>query len=155
MSGRQLVWAGDVDDELVWRVYAGGWSRLVLCSEGGDLYAARAVSDYLLAHPKPVLVTGRCFSAATAVAVSASWCRATPGTRFLVHRPCASDLGSGEMEELAREKDELTVWYKWYLQLLAERTCAPRATWEDLAGDETYFGVAAALKLGLVDEEEV
>lgn len=151
--GKRITHSGDVDDDLVVKVYSGGWERMTLCSEGGDLYAARAISDYLLIHPKPVLVTGKCFSAAIAVAVSASCCRATPGTRFMAHRPSITGL-SGQAAEIAKEKDELTVWYKWFLQLLADRTDTPLEEWKDLADDETYFGIQAALKLGVVDEVE-
>lgn len=150
MATRKLVWAGDVEDELVAKVYKGGWSTLVLSSEGGDLYACRAIVDYLTKHEKPILVTGKCFSCATAIAVAASKCEATPGTRFMVHRPHIMGL-NGESDVIAREKHELDTWLKWYLDLLVRRTHTPKETWEDLVQDETYLSSRAALDIGLVD----
>lgn len=147
---KKLVWAGDVDNELVGKVWKGGWSKLILCSDGGCIYSARAVCDYLLANPKPVLATGRCFSAATAICVAAETCLATPGTRFMVHEPSV-DSTSGGARQMKNEAEEMRVWLDWYLGLLADRTHTDRRAWHDLVRAETYLSAAAARDVGLID----
>ncbi len=153
MATRKLVWAGEIDDELVAKVYRGGWSSLTLCSYGGDIYAARAIVDYLLRRPKPVLVTGACFSAAIAIAVAGEVCYATPGTKFMVHPPSIEHI-NGLSRHLGNEAKELDEWLAWYLSLLADRTDADRQTWKEMLEADTYFGVLIAQELGLVDGVE-
>jgi len=148
---KTLVWSGELDDALVQRVYQGGWTKLVLCSEGGDIYCARAICDYLRTRPREILVTGKCFSAATAIAVAGSHCSATPGTRFMVHKPYTTGVEGGS-HVLQNEKAELDVWLAWYSDLLVERTKLARNDWEDLLVAETYMSVAGALDVGLIDE---
>jgi len=144
------VWSGDIDDGLVSLVYKGGWSKLVLCSEGGDIYAARAICDYLGRVERHVVVTGKCFSSATAVAVAATSCVATPGCRFLLHTPSALGVEGGS-KVLKNETHELDVWLTWYKDLLCERTKLSREDWTDLLEAETYMSATAALDAGLVD----
>ncbi len=153
MATKKLVHSGEIDDDLVGKVYRGGWSELTLCSYGGDIYAARAVVDYLLAHPKPVLITGACFSASLAIAVAGEVCYATPGARFMIHRPEAKNV-EGHSRELRNEAAEIDDWVKWYLELIAGRTDADFQTWNEMLEDETYFGVKIAQELGLVDGVE-
>lgn len=144
------MWSGDIDDGLVSLVYKGGWSKLVLCSEGGDIYAARAICDYLARHERHVIVTGKCFSAAPAVAIAATSCVATPGCRFMVHKPHCTGVEGGP-HVLKNETEELNVWLTWYLDLLTERTKLSREDWSDLLDAETYMSATAALDAGLVD----
>ena len=149
---KDLVFSGDVDDPLVTLVYKGGWNRLVLSSEGGCIYCCRAICDYLLKEDdKQILLTGRCFSSSTAIAVAGAHCSATTGTRFMVHAP-HTDSVEGTARSLENEKNELDAWLSWYLDLLECRTKLPRSDWKDLVENETYLSASAALELGLIDD---
>jgi len=149
---KSLIWSGDVDDALVRLVYKGNWTKLVLCSEGGDIYAARAICDYLLKRGnKEVLVTGKCFSSATAIAISGSHCSSTPGTRFMVHKPHTTGVEGG-VSVLKNETKELDEWLDWYVDLLVTRTNLSESDWMDLLEAETYMGAPAALDAGLIDK---
>lgn len=148
---KHLIFSGDIDNSLVQQVYQGGWSKLILCSEGGDIYCCRAICDYLARNERKVHVVGKCFSAATAIAVSGSSCTASPGCRFMLHKPHSTGVEGGS-HVLKNEKDELDVWTSWYLDLLEARTKTSRADWEDLLAAETYLSASAALDAGLIDK---
>lgn len=149
---KDLVFSGDVDDALVTQVYKGEWKGLTLSSEGGCIYCCRAICDYLLKEDnKEILLTGRCFSSSTAIAVAGAHCVATPGTRFMVHVP-HTDSVEGIARTLENEKKELDAWLTWYLDLLECRTKLPRSDWKDLIENETYLSASAALEIGLIDE---
>jgi len=148
---KYLVFSGDIDDSLVQQVYKGEWSKLILCSDGGDIYCTRAICDYLAKNERKVYVIGKCFSAATAIAVSGSRCVASPGCRFMVHKPHSTGVEGGS-HVLKNEKEELDVWTAWYLNLLEARTKTTRADWEDLIAAETYLSASAALDAGIVDK---
>ena len=132
-------------------MYKTGWSELVLFSDGGCIYAANAVCDYLLAHEKKVIAVGQCMSAATAIIACGSPAVCSPGTVFMVHPPHAQDIG-GRAHEVKNHAVELDRWEKWYMELLSERTGTTVDQWKDLMEQEAHFGAKVALELGLVDE---
>jgi ATP-dependent protease ClpP protease subunit len=147
---KKLVYAGEVGSELVQKVLRGGWTELILCSDGGCIYCARAICDYLLATEKKVLVTGQCMSAATAIAACGNPCIATTSTRFMVH-PGGAEGATGGEKEMRNHAEELKVWNDWYIELLARRTKEGEEVWRDLFREESCFGARIALELGLID----
>ena len=148
---KKLVYSGEIGNELVKAVWAGNWTELVLCSEGGDTDCCRAICDYLLSHEKRILVTGKCMSAATAIVACGNPAIATPSTRFMVHKSNIESV-SGTAREMVNHGEELKLWDEWYVNLLEQRTKASSEQWRELCSEETCFGSKVALELGLVDE---
>ena len=148
---KRLVYSGEINGELVQRVLKGGWSELVLCSDGGCTYCMRAICDYLLTHEKKVLVTGQCMSSATAIVACGSPAVCTESCRFLVHKSHL-DGASGGIPEMKNNAEELRIEEEWYFDLLAKRTGTPDITWRELCMEESCFGATVALELGLVDK---
>ena len=148
---KRLIHSGEVNDFLVEKVYKPGWSELVLFSDGGCIYAASAVCDYLLTHEKKVIGVGQIMSAATAIIACGSPALCSPNTVFMVHSPHCQDIG-GRAHEVKNHALELDRWERWYLELLETRTGTSQDQWKDLMTEETHFGAKVALELGLVDE---
>ena len=127
---KRIIHSGEIDNSLVEKVYKPGWSELVLCSEGGCIYCARAVVDYLLAHDKKVIGIGQI---------------------YMAHFSSA-DGAAGGAHEMRNHAEELTRWNTWSLELLELRTGTSQDQWVDLMEKEVHFGAKVALELGLVDE---
>ena len=133
------------------QVWKGGWSEIVLCSDGGCVYCMRAVCDYLLAHDKKVIGVGHIMSSATAILACGSPAVCSPSCRFMVHKSHL-DNASGGIAEMKNNAEELRIESDWYFDLLEQRTKVTQEVWRDLCHEESCFGAKTALELGLVDE---
>ena len=151
MGAKKLVFSGEIGNELVEKVWKGNWSELILCSEGGCIYADRAVCDYLLKHEKKVIGVGAIMSAATPIIVCGSPAVCSSEVTFMAHFSSAQDTG-GRAHEMKNHAEELDRWDKWSLELLSQRTGTSKEQWKDLMEQECHFGAKVALELGLIDE---
>lgn len=133
------------------KVYAGGYSEIVLCTEGGDVEVCRAICEYLLRHPKLVTVTGRCQSAGVLVAACGKETQAYPGVEWL-HHECSGEI-DGRPSVVRAHADFMRRADEWANQLLEERTGRPASQWREDALQETVFTNAEALEWGLLDRE--
>ena len=115
--------------------------RLYLNARGGELGAIFAIAHTMehLTPPVEVIVTGWCFSGATALVASAT------GKRY-AHRHAIFGLhaGSGTPEDLVRRGNEL------FERLLREKTQLP-AAWFPLGKELRFFSAQEALEYGVVD----
>jgi ATP-dependent protease ClpP protease subunit len=151
VASKRLLLFEEVTPETGRKVYAGGYSEIVLCTEGGDVEVCRAICEYLIRHRKRITVTGRCQSAGVLIAAAGQETQAYPGVEWL-HHEC-----SGEIEgrphvvrahaEFMRRADE------WANRFLGERTGRPAARWREDALRETVFTNEEALEWGLLDRE--
>jgi ATP-dependent protease ClpP protease subunit len=148
---KKLVFSGEINNDLVEKVYRGGWSELILCSDGGCTYCMRAICDYLLKHDKKVMVVGQCMSSATAIVACGAPAVCSENCRFLVHKTHL-DGASGGIPEMKNNAEELRIEEEWYFDLLEQRTKTTQDVWRELCSEESCFGSKLALELGLVDE---
>jgi ATP-dependent protease ClpP protease subunit len=148
---KKILHAGEINHDLVEKVYKGGWSELVLLSDGGCTYCMRAICDHLLSHDKRVLVVGQCMSSATAIVACGAPAVCSENCRFLVHKTHMVEA-SGGIQEMKNNAEELRIESEWYFELLERRTKTTQEVWRDLCREETCFGATVALELGLVDE---
>ncbi len=127
-------------------------TSLVLLSSGGDVDGCTAIVDYLVRHPVPVVVTGRCYSAAVVIAAAGRIGArvATPNAKFFLHPAFYTEL-EGNRKTIARERGQLQIFEKWYANFLAARTKKPAKYWAALMDAETYLSAEQALEVGLVD----
>lgn len=147
----QIAYAGEINDRFLETLYQMP-RRLILSSEGGDVYTLGAAVDLLLGVGDVAIIgTGCIFSAAVPILTCGKTRFCTANTRFMVHE-AYEDGVSGGARKLIREVRELRRASLLYLDTLAHRTKKSRAFWARLMRNEVYFGAKEALKWGVVDE---
>jgi ATP-dependent protease ClpP protease subunit len=151
MAVRKLLLCEEISGETVKKVYSGQYSQVVLCTEGGDVEACRAICEFLLRHPKLITVTGRCQSAGVLIAAAGQEVLAYPGTEWLHHE--ASGECEGTATDMRGYAEFLTRHDAWANAFLEERTGRLACDWAADASKETVFTNAEALDWGLLDRE--
>jgi ATP-dependent protease ClpP protease subunit len=146
---RSVCYSGEVGDRLIEVLYILP-ARLVLSTEGGDIYSMRAAVDFVSHCPKLLIVgTGCIFSAGVPIMASAKNRVATINTRFMVHRSVATGL-QGTARDLDNERREMELADEFMIQVLGEKTKKSRAFWAQLIERTTFFGTPEALEWGLI-----
>lgn len=130
---------------------------LVIDSIGGDVDAAKRIHAAVRRHPaekRQALITGKCHSAAVLIAVAADFRSALPDASILLHRTArdpqdrarwTADTYASHAAALKRIDDDL-------LDVLAERTGAPRAALEREEQDDRETPLMKAVGLGIIHE---
>lgn len=151
MPSKQLLLFEEITPETGKKIYAGGYSEIVLCTDGGDTDVMRAICEYLLRHPKLIYVTGRCQSAGVLIAAAGNEVIAYPGVEWLHHNASGeADGKKGDMQMWAEYLRRNDRWANCFLQ---ERTGRAASHWASDAYDERVFTNEEAIEWGLVDRE--
>lgn len=146
----QIMFSGAIDDRFLETIYQMP-KRLILSSEGGDVYTMGAAIDLLQGlGDVEVIGTGCIFSAAVPILACGCSRSCTRQTRFMVHE-AAEDGTTGGAYRLKLEARELRVANSIYLEALVKGTKKSRAFWARLMARTTFFGAQDALRWGLVD----
>lgn len=151
MPSKQLLLFEEITPETGRKVYAGGYTQIVLCTDGGDTDVMRAICEYLVRHPKVIYVTGRCQSAGVLIAAAGNEVLAYPGVEWLHHSASGDAEGrKDEMRQWAAYLERNDAWANAFLQ---ERTGRHAVRWAADADKERVFTNAEAVSWGLVDRE--
>lgn len=126
--------------------------QLAIDSTGGDAHAVLAIAEVLVGHEVEATITGRCFSAASFLALAAGRRVMAADARMMLHRASAAVYGSeADLNDAVRRVWGLNARLTDFLR---ERTGADRATvarWMTPRVD-TYFTAEEAMAAGLVHE---
>lgn len=126
--------------------------KLAIDSSGGDGNIVLPIAEVLVGHDVEATITGRCFSAAAVLALSAGRRMMAADGRVMIHRASAAVYGSElELREASRR-----IWGTnvRLAEFIRERTGASRekvAQWM-MPRKDTYFTAEEALAAGLVHE---
>lgn len=140
---KQLKALGEID-ELTIRIN----------SFGGVVSEAIAIRTQLMKHParKTVDIEGECASAATLIAcLPGAKVRMSKGSEYMIHR---ARMGArGTEDDLLSAYNSLVNIDSEMSEIYAERTGKSPEECAALMKAETWYGVAAAIENGFVDEE--
>lgn len=151
MASKQLLLFEEITPATAGKIYKGGYTEIVLCTDGGDTDACRAICEYLLRHPKRLFVSGRCQSAGVMIAAAANETVLYPGVEWLHHRASSVCEGNrGDMMEWVKFLDRHDAWSSEFLE---QRTGRPAADWTADSIAERTFTNVEALEWGLADRE--
>ena len=126
--------------------------KIVLNSEGGDLWEALKIYDYIRAFAPelPIGVFGINMSASTVILAASKHRSASPNSRHLIHNPWAFAVGDAETmliqsQELQVEEDNLVSIYVGLLGKTADEVKA-------LMKPERIMTTQDAYNIGLINE---
>ena len=129
-----------------------GAIRIVLDSGGGDVDAGFAIYDAIRQTKNVVIidVVGSCQSMAMMVIQAATYRRATPESRFLLHNGSAGfEVAMHAVKSMARE---IAYQHNRYCEIVAARSEKSPKEIEKLCNSETFLSAQEALTLGLIDD---
>jgi ATP-dependent protease ClpP protease subunit len=122
-----------------------------ICSEGGDVFEAKAVYNAIVQFkgPKTCLVDGLAASAASWVMCAGDRVMAAPNSTFMTHG--VQTIVAGDSANLRQMADQMDVESKSIAGIYARKTGKPEAEMLDLLREERWFDCAKAQALGLID----
>ena len=127
--------------------------NLMINSNGGDVYEALGMIDYMetLSVPVNVIARGRAMSAAAMILCCGTGARvASKSTTIMVHEASAEIFGkSADIKANADHIDELE---DEFYKLMAEKTKQGEEFWRKACRKDFYMSAAKALELGLIDQ---
>lgn len=121
-------------------------------SPGGDVFAARAMSQAMREHDGKVTahIDGYAASAASLVAVSADRRIAAPGSMIMIHK--AWTLAIGNSDDMLATADLLDKIDAMLADTYAARAGGAPDEWAAMMAAETWLTAQEALDLGLINE---
>jgi len=126
---------------------------VLINSNGGDVYEALGIIDYIqtLSVPVNVIARGRAMSAAAMILCCATGLRAASNsTTIMVHEASAEIYGkSADIKANADHIDELE---ESFYKLMAEKTKQNEEFWRKACRKDFYMSAAKALELGIIDQ---
>ena len=127
--------------------------NLLLNSNGGDVYEALGIIDYIesLSVPVNIIARGRAMSAGAMILCCGTGIRAaSKSTTIMVHEASAEIFGkSGDIKANADHIDELEAdFYK----IMANKTKQDEEFWRKACRKDFYMSAIKAKELGLIDE---
>ena len=127
--------------------------NLLLNSNGGDVYEALGIIDYIesLSVPVNVIARGRAMSAGAMILCCGTGVRAaSKSTTIMVHEASAEIFGkSADIKANADHIDELE---EDFYKIMAKRTKQDDEFWRKACRKDFYMSAAKALELGLIDQ---
>lgn len=163
--GSSIIWSGSISDKFLTLLLSSVLSErkdkekdkncLFLKSEGGCLYAATSVVDWLEQNPLTTVATGSCMSAAVPIVAAGQKGRrlATHRTRFMLHSVWA-ELPAVHLNSLKKEAEEMEYSWQAYCEMLARHTGKYDVNWwKKKCNTEAgwYFSPEEAVDLGIID----
>jgi ATP-dependent Clp protease protease subunit len=126
---------------------------ILINSNGGDVYEALGIIDYIqtLSVPVNVIARGRAMSAAAMILCCGTGLRAaSSSTTIMVHEASAEIYGkSADIKANADHIDELE---ESFYVLMAEKTKQNEEFWRKACRKDFYMSAAKALELGIIDQ---
>jgi len=127
--------------------------NLLLNSNGGDVYEALGIIDYIesLAVPVNIIARGRAMSAGAMILCCGTGVRAaSKSTTIMVHEASAEIFGkSADIKANADHIDELE---EDFYKIMAIKTNQNEEFWRKACRKDYYMSAAKAKELGLIDE---
>lgn len=127
--------------------------NLLLNSNGGDVYEALGIIDYMesLSVPVNVIARGRAMSAGAMILCCGTGVRAaSKSTTIMVHEASAEIFGkSADIKANADHIDELE---EDFYRMMAQKTKHDEDFWRKACRKDYYMTAAKALELGLIDK---
>jgi len=127
--------------------------NLLINSNGGDVYEALGIIDYIRSLPVPVnvIARGRAMSAAALILCCATGLRAASiNTTIMVHEASAEIFGkSGDIKANA---DHIDILEEEFYKLLASKSNHDEEFWRKACRKDFYMTAEKALELGLIDK---
>ena len=128
---------------------SGRLDKIILNSQGGDLYAGFAIYDAILGKDITVHCTGFVASSAIVVMLGGAHRDATPLTRFMTHK-VAMETDNG-IEPDPDDLRELETTTNLIVDLLTSRSRISKEVAQSLLAQNVHFGVREAESWGLID----
>lgn len=126
---------------------------LLLNTNGGDVYEALGIIDYMqtLSIPVNVIARGRAMSAGAMILCAGTGFRAaSKNTTIMVHEASANIMGkSADIKANAEHIDELE---EDFYKLMADKTNQDEDYWRKACRKDFYMTAEKAKELGLIDE---
>jgi len=126
---------------------------LLLNTNGGDVYEALGIIDYMqtVSVPINVIARGRAMSAGAMILCAGTGLRAaSKNTTIMVHEASANIMGkSADIKANADHIDELE---EDFYRLMAEKTNQNEEFWRKACRKDFYMTAEKAKELGLIDE---
>lgn len=126
---------------------------LLLNTNGGDVYEALGIIDYMqtLSVPVNVIARGRAMSAGAMILCAGTGLRAaSKNTTIMVHEASANIMGkSADIKANAEHIDELE---EDFYKLMADKTNQDEDYWRKACRKDFYMTAEKAKELGLIDE---
>ena len=127
--------------------------NLLLNTNGGDVYEANGIIDYIhsLTVPVNIIARGRAMSAGAMILCSGTGVRAaSKNTTIMVHEASAEIFGkSGDIKANADHIDELE---EDFYRMMATRTTQDEDFWRKECRKDFYMSAQKALELGVIDK---
>lgn len=127
--------------------------NLLLNSNGGDVYEALGIIDYIesLEVPVNIIARGRAMSAGAMILCCGTGVRAaSKSTTIMVHEASAEIFGkSADIKANADHIDELE---EDFYKIMATKTNQDEEFWRKACRKDYYMSAAKALELGLIDQ---
>lgn len=126
---------------------------IVINSDGGDLYEALGIIDYIDAQPIKynIIARGRAMSAAALLLACGTGTRAaSKHTHIMIHELSSNNSGTATDIKLAASHIDMLddILYN----LLGTRTKHPKEYWQGMARRDFFMSATKALELGIIDE---
>ena len=122
-------------------------------SNGGDVYEALGIIDYIesLSVPVNIIARGRAMSAGAMILCCGTGIRAaSKSTTIMVHEASAEIFGkSGDIKANADHIDELE---EDFYKIMANKTKQDEEFWRKACRKDFYMSAIKAKELGLIDE---
>jgi len=126
---------------------------LMINSNGGDVYEALGIIDYIetLSVPVNVIARGRAMSAAAMILCCGTGLRAaSKSSTIMVHEASAEIFGkSADIKANAEHIDELE---EEFYKMMAKKTKHDEDFWRKACRKDYYMTAQKALELGLIDK---
>lgn len=127
--------------------------NLLINSNGGDVYEALGIIDYMetLSVPVNVIARGRAISAAAMILCCGTGARvASKSTTIMVHEASAEIFGkSADIKANADHIDELE---DEFYKMMAKKTKQDEDFWRKACRKDFYMSASKALELGIIDK---
>lgn len=127
--------------------------NLLLNSNGGDVYEALGIIDYIetLSVPVNVIARGRAMSAAAMILCCATGVRAaSKNTTIMVHEASAEIFG--KTADIKANADHIDDLEEDFYKMMATKTKHDEEFWRKACRKDYYMTAAKALELGLIDK---
>jgi ATP-dependent Clp protease protease subunit len=127
--------------------------NLLLNSNGGDVYEALGIIDYIetLSVPVNVIARGRAMSAAAMILCCGTGIRAaSKNTTVMVHEASAEIFG--KTTDIKVQADHIDALEEDFYKMMALKTKHDEEFWRKACRKDYYMTAAKAFELGLIDK---
>ena len=121
-------------------------------SDGGDIFEAIGIYNYLKDKDVRVIIDGECFSAASIVAMCGKDIVMMEGSMFMLHNPMTYTYG--DSEEMQKAAEVLAKITENVIDIYASHTSLTHSEIRELMDKETYMTPQEALAYGFCTEIE-